>query len=442
MKLDEMMMPFDIGLGSVTADRSILDDGRLSAAPYTSREWFEREAQMFGHIWLNIAEAAELSTASDWIVREVVCRAASVLLVRGKDLKIRAFHNICKHRGMKLVWKQAGHGSKFSCPYHAWTYDTEGVVTHIPDAECFPHAKQGESRLTSIACDVWEGFVFINLDPNPPQSLLEYLGPVAKAFDHPPFAQYPTRVRSVSRIGANWKLGVEAQSESYHAATLHARTVAKMLASKDNPLVRNLSSQALGPHRSQSIPFNPEFRPPSNRLIQCFAFANAAPMVFGNEATGKKSVNFADQPGVNTTGSQVWSNEQFAVYPNFVLHVSMGGWFYHRFWPIDERTTNWEVVYHFRPTASLRESFANQYFYSFNRDTLLEDNAAIEQQQEQLHSGFADIQFGTQEMTCRHFAAVNSAVVRAISQLAPTGRSEGDGYIWPRSGTCSGLPAS
>jgi hypothetical protein len=199
-----------------------------------------------------------------------------------------------------------------------------------------------------------------------------------------------------------------------------------LLASKDNPLVRNLSSQALGPHRSQSIPFNPEYVPPSDRAVQRFAFTNAAPMVFGNEATGQKSVSFGDQPGVNATGSKVWSNEQFAVYPHFILHVSMGGWFYHRFWPVDEQTTNWEVVYHFRPVSSLRESFSNQCFYSFNRDTLTEDNVAIVQQQQLLRSGYANIQFGTQEMTCRHFAAVNSAAVRAASGLGQIDRSSGN----------------
>jgi phenylpropionate dioxygenase-like ring-hydroxylating dioxygenase large terminal subunit len=423
MKLDEMLAPFDIGLGSVTADKAILEDGKVSATPYTSREWFEREVEIFGRAWLNVAEAAELPKAGDWIVREVACRAVSVLIVRDKDMKIRAFHNICLHRGMRLVWNSEGHGGKFSCPYHAWSYDAEGIVTNIPDADCFPHAKKGESRLTSITCDVWEGFVFVNLDPKPQQGLIEYLGPVAQAFKHAPFEQYPTRVRTVSRIGANWKLGIEAQSESYHAAALHARTVAKMLASKENPLVHNLSSQALGPHRSQSIPFNPEYVPPSGRAVQGFAFANAAPMVFGNEATGQKSISFADQPGVNTTGSKVWSNEQFAVYPHFILHVSMGGWFYHRFWPVDEQTTNWEVIYHFRPVRGLRESFSNQCFYSFNRDTLAEDNVAIEKQQQQLRSGYANIQFGTQEMTCRHFAAVNSAAVRAASGLGKIDRS-------------------
>ena len=134
-------------------------------------------------------------------------------------------------------------------------------------------------------------------------------------------------------------------------------------------------------------------------------------MVFGDETTGAGDNSFLGQPGVNTTGSNVWSNEQFSLYPHFVLHVSMGGWFYHRFWPLDAETMQWEIFYHFRPVKSLRESFANQFSFAFNRDTLTEDNTAIEQQQPLLGSGAAKINFGSQEMVCRHFAAVNDAVV-------------------------------
>ena len=127
---------------------------------------------------------------------------------------------------------------------------------------------------------------------------------------------------------------------------------------------------------------------------------------------------FATQPGVNLSNSSNWGNEQFALYPNFVMHVSTGGWFYHRFWPIDERTTVWEAVYHFGKVRSLRESFSNQCMLAFNRDTLTEDNVAIEMQQVQLPSGArTHVQFAAKaEMLCRHFAAVNDAVLLSYAQ--------------------------
>ena len=130
-----------------------------------------------------------------------------------------------------------------------------------------------------------------------------------------------------------------------------------------------------------------------------------------------RGANFAKQPGVNKSKANNWGNEQFALYPNFVMHVSTGGWFYHRFWPVDENTTVWEATYHFGRIKSLREKFANQFMLAFNRDTLTEDNVAIEKQQVELPSGaLPHVRFAERtEMLCRHFAAVNDAVIRSYS---------------------------
>jgi phenylpropionate dioxygenase-like ring-hydroxylating dioxygenase large terminal subunit len=147
--------------------------------------------------------------------------------------------------------------------------------------------------------------------------------------------------------------------------------------------------------------------------VQSFALMNSSQIVFGQEES--PGSGFAAQPGVNRSKSSNWGNEQFVLYPNFVLHVSTGGWFYHRFWPIDEKTTIWEATYHFGKVRSARESFANQFTLAFNRDTLTEDNVAIEKQQELLPSGTrSHLMFGAKtEMLCRHFAAVNDAVFNA-----------------------------
>ena len=99
---------FDIGFGAMSADAAIMETGKVSLDVYTSQERFDREKEMFGRIWLNIAETAELASPGDWIARDVKVRSASVILVRGKDMTIRAFHNICSHRGMKLVWDEKG----------------------------------------------------------------------------------------------------------------------------------------------------------------------------------------------------------------------------------------------------------------------------------------------------------------------------------------------
>ncbi|MDB5687308.1 MAG: hypothetical protein JWR77_1897, partial [Rhizorhabdus sp.] len=132
MTFDVDTTAFDIGTGPLEASRDILEAGHITLDNYCAPERFALEREMFGRLWLNLAETAELPNAGDWVVRDIEIRSTSIILVRGKDMAIRAFHNICSHRGMKLVWDAKGRGGKFSCPYHAWLYDAQGDLTHIP----------------------------------------------------------------------------------------------------------------------------------------------------------------------------------------------------------------------------------------------------------------------------------------------------------------------
>jgi phenylpropionate dioxygenase-like ring-hydroxylating dioxygenase large terminal subunit len=412
----DVMKPFDIGTGDLLPDAHIMETGMVDLSVYTSQERFEREKEVFGRIWLNVAEADELPNPGDWIVRDVAVRSVSAVIVRGKDMKIRAFHNICSHRGMKLVWDSKGRGGKFSCPYHAWTYDSQGALTNIPDEACFPHVDKKESGLTPIACDVWENLVFINLDPEPRQTLLEFLGPVAERIKDIPFKSYPYTARVGSPIDSNWKLAIEAQCEAYHVRALHAKTVAKVLSSKNNPYVHPISWEMLGAHRLSSVPRNPDFQLSEEKLVQSFSFRNATQMVIADTgAQHGPEKTFANHPDINKHQSNVWGNDQYVLYPHFIFHLSMGGWWLHRFWPLESGKCYWEAIYHFERPASLRNQFAIQYSLALNRDTLMEDNLALVQQQQVMESGAKKwVQFGDQEIMCKHLAAVSEAITNDV----------------------------
>ena len=411
---------FDVGTGPLAPDPDIMETGKVDLGVYYTQDRFEAEKEVFGKVWLNIAEASEIPNPGDWVVREVAVRSSSVIIVRGKDNQIRAFHNICSHRGMKLVWDDKGRGGKFSCPYHAWIYNSDGELTNIPDEGCFPHVDKKESGLSPIRCDTWEGFVFINLDSEGTQSLGDYLGPVKDRLKNIPFSSYPYTARVGSMIDANWKLAIEAQCEAYHVRALHSRTVSKMLSSKDNPYVHPLHTEFLGAHRMNSVPRNPDFELSSEKLVQAFSFMNAQQMVI--EDTGSQDrpdETFATHPDVNVAGSNLWGNDQFVLYPHFIFHMSIGGWWLHRFWPIAANKCYWEAVYHFEQPQSLRNQMAVQYSLALNRDTLMEDNLALVQQQEVMESGAKKIvQFGGQELLCKHLAAVSEAVSNDIHPQA------------------------
>src|SRR3546814_5366035 len=127
-------------------------------------------------------------------------------------------------------------------------------------------------------------------------------------------------------IDANWKLAIEAQCEAYHVRALHARTVSKMLSSKENPYVHPLSTEFLGAHRMISVPRNPEFELSPEKLVQAFSFMNASQLVIsdmGSQAC--PDMTFALYPDVNAKGSNLGGYEQLVLFPIVIFHMSLGG---------------------------------------------------------------------------------------------------------------------
>src|SRR3546814_7007784 len=89
-------LSFDIGTGPLEPDPYIMETGKVDLGVYYTKDRFEAEKEIFGRVWLNVAEAAEIPNPGDWVVRDVAVRSASVVIVRGKDNQVRAFHNICR----------------------------------------------------------------------------------------------------------------------------------------------------------------------------------------------------------------------------------------------------------------------------------------------------------------------------------------------------------
>ena len=398
---------FDIGEGVSHPDPDIMETGFVSVSAYASDERFELERELFGKLWLNIGRVEQLEKPGDWFVRDVECRSVSMIIVRGKDDQIRAFHNICSHRGMKLVWDDKGKGGKFSCPYHAWMYDSTGKLTNVPDAECFTHLDRDASGLQPIHCDTWNGFIFINLASEPAQTLREYLGPLADRLDGAPFEKFTRSCTLSQEVIGNWKLGVEAASEGYHVQALHKATVGGMLASKSNPHVNFLRFEPMGPHRNASIPCNPEYRLPENRIVQRFAQDNATPHMAEGGGKAKEAGTFAAHPALNPLKSEYFANEQFNLFPNVSIHITPAGYWTTSYWPISRGRSRWRSVFYFREPESLAEEFSIQAGIALNRDIFAEDNSCFQKQQAMLESGGkSHVMFGESEIMLRHQVAV------------------------------------
>src|SRR5690606_29544260 len=116
-----------------------------------------------------------------YFTKELDAARTSVIVVRNRDGDIKAFHNICRHRGNKLVWQDypgeevSGTFRQFTCKYHGWRYDLDGELTFVQQEDEFFDLDKDAYGLVPVRAEVWEGFIFVNLDPDA-EPLVDYLG--------------------------------------------------------------------------------------------------------------------------------------------------------------------------------------------------------------------------------------------------------------------------
>lgn len=190
------------------------------ARVYTDPTWFAAEMdRLFAAMWIAAGRADHLPMPGDFVRRDVA--GASVLIVRDRRGDVRAFHNVCRHRGTELCDRAAGRFSgAIQCPYHAWTYDLDGTLIGAPLMDQVDGFAKSDYPLHPVACAVWDGHIFVNLSAAPPP-LADQLGDLPVRFG----AWGMGDLRAVRRIDydvrANWKLIVQNYNECLHCPIIH-----------------------------------------------------------------------------------------------------------------------------------------------------------------------------------------------------------------------------
>ena len=127
---------------------------------YTSKEFFEKEWEgMWTKVWLLLGRESEIPKLGDWQMEEI--GREEILMVRQKDDGVKAFYNVCQHRGNPLVEGDKGHVlQRFVCKYHSWAYLPDGTLSFAPDKEDFPEGDPCKNvRLEELRCETFAGFV-------------------------------------------------------------------------------------------------------------------------------------------------------------------------------------------------------------------------------------------------------------------------------------------
>ncbi|WP_410599587.1 aromatic ring-hydroxylating oxygenase subunit alpha [Amycolatopsis sp. lyj-90] len=199
----------------------------LPGAHYTDPAVFELEQKrIFQREWIAVARGADLPEPGGF--RTVDVGGESVLVVRGRDRALRAFLNVCRHRGARLCVEETGSVRRsLQCPYHAWTYGLDGALIAAPNLNSMHDVDRGERGLIAVALREWLGTVWVCLADEPPSFAETVQAVVAgrlgddETIDRWAVGDLVVGRRITYEVKANWKLIVENFMECYHCATIH-----------------------------------------------------------------------------------------------------------------------------------------------------------------------------------------------------------------------------
>ncbi|MGD9536595.1 MAG: aromatic ring-hydroxylating dioxygenase subunit alpha [Alphaproteobacteria bacterium] len=369
-----------------------LGTGPVPAEPCILPEYFELERErVFRRTWINVCRVDDVPEPGDFFVRDLVVCKASLLIIRGKDNVIRGFHNVCSHRGNIVSPHERGNcATGLFCPFHNWRYDDKGALVGVPDEENFFNLDKARNGLTPVNLDVWGGFVFVHLDPQPAQSLRDYLGGVAAQLDGCPFDEMRCLQTYKVEERTNWKIALDAQNEVYHLPFQHQRLIGHTFMLNEQKHTRILEVKLFERHTVWSCEFVPNYKlSPLEQLL-------------GRIDKGEEGVRIPQLIG---------EFDFYVVFPNMVIIPFRGpmedGFATYNFWPLAYDRTIWEIRYYFPPAKSAGRRISQEFFKCLIRDVQQEDSVA----HEALFTGLASrakthLQFQDEEITIRYFHKV------------------------------------
>ena len=212
--------------------------------------------KLWPRIWQMACREEEIPQIGNFTTYDILDQ--SIIVVRAEDQAIKAFHNVCPHRGRQIT---AGCGSvnKFHCAFHGWQWNLNGDLLRIQDRDDWngcANMGDGDLRLAKVHVATWGGFVYINMSESP-EPFEQFIAPVKRALDPLKFERYRFAWYNTMIIKANWKTALEAFMESYHVASVHPQYLAVI-----DEVNR---SYAEGPHAKHVYLFERPMGAPSRR---------------------------------------------------------------------------------------------------------------------------------------------------------------------------------
>jgi Rieske 2Fe-2S family protein len=185
----------------------------------------EEHEKIFLRNWVLVGHQSEIAHSGDYFIAEVAGESLIVIRsrsehVNGEKPGIRAFYNVCRHRGTRLCEENRGRLRAIQCPYHAWTYALDGRLIGAPHMDYVPGFDKADYPLHPVKLELWEGFIFVCLNKTF-ASLCDWFASLSGKFSHWNLAKLRSARRIKYDVKANWKLIFENYSECYHCPGVH-----------------------------------------------------------------------------------------------------------------------------------------------------------------------------------------------------------------------------
>jgi len=199
----------------------------LSASVYTDSKRFEAECRkVFGELPLLAGFSSDLPEPGDRMLFDLA--GPPIVLVRGRDAVVRAFLNLCPHRGARLV-TDCERSRRLTCPFHAWSFDLEGRLASTPQPPAFEDLDLGSVHLVALPAAEWKGMIFVKATPGEEIDVEAFLGEIAPLFAALELDALECVRKDRFELESNWKIALDTFCETYHVPSLHRDSLSRNL---------------------------------------------------------------------------------------------------------------------------------------------------------------------------------------------------------------------
>lgn len=311
---------------------------------YANPDIYERERRsVFESDWFFVAPASDVPNPGDYVSLSII--GEPLMLTRGQDKVVRVISRVCRHRSMIIV-EGRGTASSITCPYHSWTYRTDGRLIGAPLMHGDPSFKKEECALPSLAVEIWNGLIFASFT-NSPAPLAPQLAELGARFEQFKLPEWGANMIYDEEIRANWKIVLENATESYHHLGAHKRTLERVTPA--SRVRMGASAERYSTHHNWPTDLDPQAPPAGTKTVGDLTLSAVEALV----------------GGVTT------------IFPNVVIAVGEKGALVAGVFPIDHQRTNFRLWAMRHPTMATERYEARsgatdplQFIFDFNEEDL------------------------------------------------------------------------